>query len=128
MDLFDYVNSVNNSNKDIWEPGVSDSEYKPFLVNKAISLCRETVMHAQEMNQRFHISNRMQYDFYRMAIQPKMRRKVDWNKKKDENILFLKQLYNVSYKTAIAYSNLLNNDDLEELKSLSCKGGLGNAK
>ncbi len=123
MNLFDYVNALNSSDKDVWEPGVSESEYKPFLINKAMSFSRDTIMLSQEMNQRFHISGKMQYDFYRLAIQPKKKRRTNWVKEKDETIEFIREMFNVSYKKAISYSSILNNDDLEKLKSLSCKGG-----
>jgi hypothetical protein len=70
----------------------------------------------------------MQYDFLRIGVQPKKKRFAKWDKQKDENIELIQKVYGVSYKTAISYAAILNNDDLEKLKSSLCKGGLGNAK
>lgn len=128
MKAFEYVNAVCASKDSYWEDGISESEYEPFLVNRALSHHYDTVMYAQEMNARSHISKKMQYDFYRIGIQPKKKRFAKWNKEKDETIELVQKAYNVSYKTAISYAAILNNEDLENLKLSLCKGGLGNAK
>jgi hypothetical protein len=128
MKVFEYVNAICASKDSYWEDGVSESEYEPFLVNRALSHHYDTVMYAQEMNARSHISEKMQYDFLRIAIQPKKKRFAKWDKEKDEKIELIKKAYKVSYKTAISYAAILNNEDLVNLKLSLCKGGLGNAK
>lgn len=128
MKPFEYVNAICASKDDYWEDGVSESEYEPFLVNRALSHHYDTVMYAQEMNARSHISKKMQYDFLRIGVQPKKKRFAKWDKQKDENIELIQKVYGVSYKTAISYAAILNNEDLQKLKSSLCKGGLGNAK
>lgn len=46
----------------------------------------------------------------------------------DEVIDLIQEAYNVCYKKAVSYASILNNDDLEQVRSSLCKGGSGNAK
>lgn len=128
MNPFEYANAISSTSKDIWEEGVSESEYKPFLVNRTLSRHYDAIMFVQEMNMRPHISERMQYDFLRLTINPKKKRFAKKEVSNDEVIDLIQEAYNVSYKKAVSYSSILNNDDLEKLKSSLCKGGSGNAK
>lgn len=73
MNPFEFANAISSTSKDIWEEGISESEYKPFLVNRTLSRHYDAVMFVQEMNMRPHISEKMQYDFLRLTIQPKKR-------------------------------------------------------
>lgn len=123
MNLFDYVTNINSSKDDIWSE-TSEKEYAPFLVNRALSYHGDTLMYAQEMNERSHLPKRMQYDFLRTAIHPKKKRFAKWTKpEEDADISLISEAYSISLQQAQTYYHLLNKDEIAKIRSLLSKGG-----
>ncbi len=68
MNPFDYVNSINSSKKEnLMVDEFAEKAYNPWLVNKALSYFKDSVLYANEINMNSHLSNRMQYDYYLMS-------------------------------------------------------------
>ncbi len=121
---FDYVNNICSSHQNIWEEPMSDKEYAPYMVNKALSQHYDTIMFAQEMNQRSHIPNRWQYDFYRVAIQPKRKRFAKWHKPDVlDKVDAIAQHYQINRRTAEQYISLINNSVIDNIMETLSKGG-----
>ncbi len=128
MNPFELTQALSTSTEDQWGE-ISEKDYVPFMINRAFSYYYDTVMHAQAMNQRSNADKHMQYDYYRLAIQPKKKRFSKWHKpEKDEVIELIQEAYSVSLDRARAYADLLNNQDIDLIKTKMQKGGIGNGK
>lgn len=123
MTPFDIANNICASRDDIWDETLQEY-YKPFMINRALSYHYDTVMYAQAMNSRSQLSFKQQYDFLRLSIQPKKKRFAKWSKQKDdEKISLITEAFKISPRLAQSYASLLNNDEIEQIKSLLDKGG-----
>lgn len=121
---FDYVNNICTSTKSIWEESMSDKEYAPYMVNKALSQHYDTVLFAQEMNQRSHIPNRWQYDFYRHAITVKKKRFAKWHKPEKLDVVeAISNHYQINRRTAEQYISLVNKSVIDNIMETLSKGG-----
>ena len=122
---FEFVNNINASRDDIWSDETAKS-YNAFLINRALSYHLDTVFFAQEMNQRSTFTTpKMQYDFLRLAVQPKKKRFASWAKEqKNEFVDLVCEVYQVNKSTAAQYLKLLSEDDLKLLQEKTHKGGM----
>lgn len=123
MNPFDYSNNISQSNEDIWTDD-SDTEYNPFMVNRALSQFYDTCMFAQEMNASFGLTNRMQYDFLRHSVQPKKKRFAKWHKpEKDAQISAMCQVFGISLDVARQYVSLISKEELKLIMEKTYTGG-----
>lgn len=123
MNPFDYSNNISQSTEDIWTDE-SESEYAPFMVNRALSQFYDTCMFAQEMNASFGLTNRMQYDFLRHSVKPKKKRFAKWHKpEKDAQIEALCQVFGISLDVARQYVSLISNEELKLIMEKTYTGG-----
>jgi len=120
---FDFVNSINQNKKDLLADGdVSESEYVPFVVNKALSYFPETILHANEMN-RANIDNKLQYHYLLNSIRPG-KRFAKWVKREDINdIELIQQYYGYSNEKAKQVLSILTADNLHYIKQKLERGG-----
>jgi len=117
MNIWDIVNSINLTKKDLYESGdMTDKEYLPFIINKSLSYFNDTLFHANEMNVRFHLPKQMQYDYLRLQIRPRKRFSKWLKKTKDKDIEHIMAYYNISNKRAIEYKSLLNKTQLQKIR------------
>lgn len=125
MSFFDFVNSINDTKKDlIKEDPMKEKEYVPFMVNRALSLFSDTILHANEMNQHVGIPADWQYHFYLSAISKK-KRFSKWPKKEaqpDVLKLIMKE-YNYSESKALSVYDLFSEEQLKELQEKYFIGG-----
>lgn len=118
MNPFDFVKSINN--KQYMMDETNEKEYKPWLVNKAMSYFPETLMYSNQMNMT-EASNKMQYDYYIHSVK-KGNRFSKWHKpEKDEAIELLCLAYNYGRKEAKIALKTINPCDLERIRK-SIKG------
>ena len=123
MTPFDYSNNISQSTEDIWTDE-SESEYVPFMVNRALSQFYDTCMFAQEMNASFGLTNRMQYDFLRHSVNPKKKRFAKWYKpEKDSHIEAICQVFGISLDVARQYVSLISNEELKLIMEKTYTGG-----
>ena len=117
MNIWDIVNSINLTKKDLYESGdMTDKEYLPFIVNKSLSYFNDTLFHANEINVRFHLPKQMQYDYLRLQIRPRKRFSKWLKKTEDKDIEHIMAYYNISNKRAIEYKSLLNKTQLQKIR------------
>ena len=117
MNIWDIVNSINLTKKDLYESGdMTDKEYLPFIVNKSLSYFNDTLFHANEMNVRFHLPKKMQYDYLRLQIRPRKRFSKWLKKTEDKNIEYIMAYYNISNKRAREYLPLLSKKEFQKIK------------
>lgn len=122
---FDFINNISTSSTSIWEEGVSDKEYTPFMINRGLSQYRDTVLFAQFMNQNGQfVSPKMQYDFYRLGIQHKKKRFAKWHKPdKLEEITMLANHFGVNIRIMETYVSLLSDEQRIEILNTLDQGG-----
>ena len=81
MTPFDFLNAINLTKKDlIAEDPQAEKEYLPYLINRGLSYFPDTILYANEMNQRWEAPNEWQFSFFLNTISRK-KRFSKWHKK-----------------------------------------------
>jgi hypothetical protein len=123
---FDFVKSVSYDKKDIMVDAVEENAYAPFLINKSLSYHQDSLFMTNEMNNRSHLDNRLQYVFLLNTLR-KRQRFSKWEKpylsKKIETI---KSYYKISTLKAKEYMEVLSDKQVRELKNRMKTGGHDN--
>tara|TARA_A100000172_G_scaffold67759_1_gene47499 strand:- start:49 stop:423 length:375 start_codon:yes stop_codon:yes gene_type:complete len=123
MNPFDLINSITYK-KNIKLNNDNESHYNPFLTNRSLSQFIDCILLANEMNQRHHIDNKLQYDYLINRIRPRKRFKK-WDKKLDnENIQLIKEYYSCSNDKARVALSLLSEQQLNIIRNKLNKGGV----
>ncbi len=119
-----FLEDINTGKKNILRMyPETEKDLQPFILNRAFSMDKFTVMFANEMNAKPHISKRMLYDFYIYGL-PKARRHAPWAKKiNEDDILAVMEYYQYSEQRALEVMPLLSSDDIEKIKIKIDKGG-----
>jgi len=126
MNPFDFVNSINDkTGNKIDRDFDCEKQYVPFIVNRAFSQFPDTVMAANSMNAFPHLDKKLQYDFLYNSIKKRKRfsrwPKAEWD---EETLVMIVEYYDVSKFRAREYLSLMNEDDIEYLKTKTFKGGV----
>lgn len=120
---FDIVKSI-NSKKDARDAEGFDKAYVPFIINKALANHQQTVLFANEMNQRAHLDVDMQYDFYYNGVTKNPKRFGKWRKKaSQEDLELIQRHYGVNTQRAEEILKRLTKEQINEIKSLYFMGG-----
>jgi hypothetical protein len=126
MTPFDYVNEILQGKKNLIIDNITEKEYVPFMVNRALSYHYDCIAFASEMNQRHFIDKKLQNDFLLNTIRSKKRPRVKWAKsEKSEDIECLKQVYQFSDSKAREALRLLTTEQIQQIKEQPVTGGLG---
>jgi hypothetical protein len=108
---------------------MAEKEYSAFLINKALSFFVDTVLYANEMNQRGHLENRLQHDYLINTVRPMYRQPERWPKpQKDDDIKAVMEYYSCNYNRAKEYVMVLSEDHLSEIHERTKKGGADNGR
>ena len=123
MNPFDYLNSINDTKKDIMIDDIAEKGYAPFMVNRGLSYFNDTVLFANEMNRYHHLDHRLQYSFLINIIR-KRKRFSKWSKPEIvSDVEVVKEYYGYSNDKARQALTLLTSDQINELKKKVYKGG-----
>ena len=123
MKPFDLINSITYK-KDIVMNNSNEGSYNPFITNRSLSQFIDCILLANEMNQRHHIDNKLQYDYLINRIRPRKRFKK-WDKKQDnENIQLIKDYYSCNNDKARVTLSLLSEQHLNIIRKKLNKGGV----
>jgi len=123
MNPFDYLNSINNTKKDIMVDDLAEKGYNSFMVNRGLSYFNDTVLMANEMNIHHTIDNRLQFDFL-INIVRKKKRFSKWMKPETvSDVEVVKEYYGYSNEKAKQALSLLTPENIDELKKKVYKGG-----
>ena len=122
--LGDWLYSINQSKKNLMDQDPTlESSYPSWIINKCLSSFTDTVLFANEMNMNWHISKRMQYDFFINSLRPR-KRFSPWSKKESVDYLEdIKEYYGYSYTKSLEVIRILPKSDLEQIRKLLHKGG-----
>ena len=123
MSPFDYLNSINYTKEDIMIDDISEKKYSAFMVNRGLSFFYDTVVIANEMNQKPYMDNKLQYDFLRLIVRKK-KRFSSWAKaEKIDRVDDVMKYYGYSREKALQVLPLLKGDQLDYIRKKISKGG-----
>lgn len=124
MTPFDFLNAINETKKDlIKEDLTNEKEYSAWMVNRGLSFFPDTVMYANEMNQRHQISNKWQFQFLLNSI-PKKKRFSKWFKREEEkNLKLVMDCYGYSSEKAKQVLTILTPEQLKTIEEKQYTGG-----
>jgi hypothetical protein len=124
-DLFkDIIPSIMQTKKDVLE---KESDYVPYVVNKALSFHYDCILQANLMNTFPNIDKRMQYDFFLNTIRSYKRPFRKWHKAEtNEDLTSVMEYYGFSLSKAREALVLLSDSQLSLIKKNLYKGGLTN--
>jgi methyltransferase-like protein len=128
VDIFTFINNISarNSPNLIDEDSSLEKEFNPFITNRSFSNFRDTILIANEMNQRHHIPKKLQYDFYKYIVRPS-KRWAKWPKKDKDKLVLLELIcdyFDCGMKTAQDYLTILKDSDIEKIKKEMDRGGV----
>ena len=124
-ELKDYLNAINHKKEDLmagddlfWE-----KKYPTYIVNKALSSFPECLLYANEMNKMHHLDKKLQFQFFLNSIRPKKRFSKWLRSSKIKNLEYVKEYYGYSNEKAKQALEILNDDQLEEIRTIMNRGG-----
>jgi hypothetical protein len=118
MKLFDFINSITDTKRNLFQEQPEEKEYLPFIVNKHLSLFPDTIMHANSMNMKAFLSKKAQYSYLLHSIR-KRKRFAKWNKKtQNKTVEHIMELYSCSYAKAEQYLSLLSKEQINEINRI----------
>jgi len=60
---FDYATAILQTKKQLIVDDLTEKDYNPFLVNRALSQHRDCLAFANEMNSRHYLEKKLQFDY-----------------------------------------------------------------
>lgn len=122
--LFDFVDAITTTKKDLFQDPEAKMDYVPFLVNKAMSFYGDTVLYANELNQRASLPKEWQFYFYLNSI-PKKKRFSKWvnRDKESKSLNIVMEYYGYSSREAENVLYVLTKDQLFMMEEKLKKGG-----
>ena len=121
---FDFLNAINETKKDLLKEDPSnEKEYSAWMVNRGLSFFPDTVMYANEMNQRHQVSNKWQFQFLLNSI-PRKKRFSKWFKREEEkNLKLVMDCYGYSSEKAKQVLGILTPEQLKTIEEKQYTGG-----
>ena len=125
-DLFkEILPSILQTKKSVFRDDLDFKEYKPFIVNRALSYHMDCVLYVNEMNLHPEIDVDMQYSYLLNTIRPMKRKFQPWQKSEvDKDIECVKQYFGYSNEKAKEALRILNDEQIADIKIKTAKGGV----
>jgi hypothetical protein len=125
-DLFkEILPSILEKKKSVFQDEYDYKDYKPFVINRALSYHMDCVLYVNEMNIHTGIDSDMQYSYLLNTIRPMKRKFQPWQKSEvDKDIECVKQYFGYSNEKAKEALRILNDEQLAEIKIKTAKGGV----
>jgi hypothetical protein len=125
-DLFkEIIPSILQTKKSVIKDEIDLKDYKPFMVNRALSYHMDCVLHANEMNLHGLLDADMQYQYLLNTIRPIKRKFAPWQKANvDKDIECIKLYYGYSDNKAKDALRVLTDEQIAEIKIRTEKGGV----
>ena len=125
MNPFDFVKEILQGKKQLIVDDLTEKEYNPFIINRSLSYHKDCVLYANEMNRRHFLDKKLQNDFLLNTVRSQKRNFAKWVKvEKSDDLECIKQIYGFSDSKAREALQLLNKDQIQQLKEQTDIGGL----
>lgn len=121
---FDYARSIQETKENLMLDENNEKDYNAYMVNRALSMGRDTVIFANEMNSRPHLDKKLQYDFLINIIRAKKRFNKWIKPEAVDAVEIIQAYYGYSNVKAIQVLPLLSEADIETMRRKTRKGGL----
>lgn len=124
MTPFDFINAINDSKKNLFLDPQAQKDYNAYIINRGLSYFPDTILYANEMNQRSSIDKDWQFFFYLNSI-PKKKRFSKWAKKDAEtkSLQMVMEYYKYSSERAKEALSVLSPEQLTMIEEKLYKGG-----
>ena len=100
-----------------------EKSYSSFMVNRALSFHRDTVLLANEMNKYTTLDNKLKYDFLLNIVRASKRPYSKWHKKaQSRDLSVVKEYYGYSDAKAEEALKILSDDQITAMKKQLYKG------
>ncbi|MBT4995452.1 MAG: DNA polymerase clamp loader subunit A [Hellea sp.] len=124
---FDFMNAASFSKDDLIanheNPEMAENLYVPYIVNRGFTNFEDSILHANEMNQRAHLFKDAQFQYYRGVLR-KRKRFSKWPKAdKSKDLDAIQEVYQCNRTIAKLYLKALSTADLKEVHSKLSTGG-----
>ena len=125
-DLFrEIIPSILQTKKSVIKDEIDLKDYKPFMVNRALSYHMDCVLYANEMNLHGLLDSDMQYQYLLNTIRPMKRKFAPWQKAEvNKDIECIKLYYGYSDNRAKEALSILTDEQIAEIKIKTDKGGV----
>ena len=125
-DLFkEILPSILQTKKSVFRDALDYKEYKPFIVNRALSYHMDCVLYVNELNINNSLDADMQYSYLLNTIRPMKRKFQPWQKASaDKDIECVKQYFGYSNEKAKEALRILTDEQIAEIKAKTNKGGV----
>jgi len=124
---FDFMNAASFSKEDIINdsdnPELAEKQYNAYIVNRGFANFEDTILHANEMNQRHGLFAAAQFQYYRSVLR-KRKRFSKWPKAdKSADLDAIQQVYQCNRTVAKMYLKALSKDQLKVVHDKLVTGG-----
>ena len=125
-DLFkEILPSILEKKKSVFRDELDYKDYKPFLINRALSYHMDCVLYVNEMNINNSLDVDMQYQYLLNTIRPMKRKFQAWQKSEvDKDIECVKSYFGYSNEKAKEALRILTDEQVAEIKAKTTKGGV----
>ena len=124
-ELKHYLKSINETKEHLLDSDdpMWEKKYSPYIINKCLAPFNDTIMLVNEMNMRHHLDSKLQFDFLLNTIRSK-KRYAPWVKaSKLKDLEYVKEYYGYSNEKAKAALKILDDEQINTIKSSLNKGG-----
>jgi hypothetical protein len=130
-DPFLYLNSINYTKGDLMtgteNDELAEQDYKPFLINRGLSMFPDTIMYANDMNIKSYLDSKLQYHYLLNSVRPK-KRFGKWVKKvASDDVEAVQQYFQYNDEQALIATSLLSSEQLQQIKEKLSKGGVNDS-
>ncbi len=125
MSPFDFINSVTYTKEDLFKDDPqANKDYKPYIVNRGLSLYHDTIVQANAMNRYSFLPNEWQFRFLLNSI-TKKKRWSKWEKadKATNSLLMVQEYFGYSSEKAKEALRILSDEQLKLIEQKLNKGG-----
>jgi hypothetical protein len=125
-DLFkEIIPSIMQTKKSVIRDDTDYKDYKPFMVNRALSYHQDCLPYVQEMNLSHFLDKDMQYSYYLNSIRSMKRKFQPWQKALvDKDLESVKKYFGYSNEKAKDALRILTDEQIAEIKIKTEKGGV----
>jgi hypothetical protein len=121
----DIIPSILQTKKNVFVDELDYRDYKPFIINRALSYHMDCVLYVNEMNVHCSIDPDMQYQYLLNTIRSMKRKFQPWQKSEvDKDIECVKEYFGYSNEKAKEALRILTTEQIEEIKNIVEKGGV----
>lgn len=125
---FDFMSAVSETKENLIgtheTPELAEKQYNAYIINRGFTNFEDTILHANEMNQRAHLFSAAQFDYYRAALR-KRKRFSKWPKaEKSADLDAIQHVYSCNRTVAKLYLKALSAADLVVIHEKLITGGV----